>query len=213
MTLQIVDQWQYCVYSIRSGVIRCTLLMVLHTWTVCASAGFTRCSGCTSVYLCAALLENLAGSQDFYSSLCVDLERSCSPRIRWCRTGGFPEQGQCFFIGLSCSIPTIVFYSFSFLFFLSIGWYCGALVFVLIGCIPLSLRLALPTFFNNNNNNSSNHRCRAQFKCAQTILGQSGQKARIVQIDFNAAFDRVNHQGILYRLSSVGIGGSVLSVY
>ena len=38
-----------------------------------------------------------------------------------------------------------------------------------------------------------------------------GQEARIVQIDFSAAFDRVNHQGILY-LSSVGIGGSVLSV-
>ena len=28
-------------------------------------------------------------------------------------TGGFQEQGQCFFIGLNCSIPTIVFYSFS----------------------------------------------------------------------------------------------------
>ena len=27
--------------------------------------------------------------------------------------GGFQEQGQCFFIGLSCSIPTIVFYSLS----------------------------------------------------------------------------------------------------
>ena len=57
------------------------------------------------------------------------------------------------FIGLSCSIPTIVLYFFSFLFFLSIGWYCGAWVFFgLIGCIPLSLSLALPTFFNNNNN-------------------------------------------------------------
>ena len=33
-----------------------------------------------------------------------------------------------------------------------------------------------------------------------------------MQIDFSAAFDRVKHQGILYRLSSVGIGGSVLSV-
>ena len=41
---------------------------------------------------------------------------------------------------------------------------------------------------------------------------ESGQEARIVQIDFSAAFDRVNLQGILYRLSSVGIGGSVLSV-
>ena len=33
-----------------------------------------------------------------------------------------------------------------------------------------------------------------------------------MQIDFSAAFDGVNHQGILYKLSSVGIGGSVLSV-
>ena len=41
---------------------------------------------------------------------------------------------------------------------------------------------------------------------------ESGQEARIVQFDFSAAFDRVNHQGIIYRLSSVGIGGSVLTV-
>ena len=30
----------------------------------------------------------------------------------WCGTGGFQEQGQFFFIGLSFSIPTIVSYSF-----------------------------------------------------------------------------------------------------
>ena len=41
---------------------------------------------------------------------------------------------------------------------------------------------------------------------------ESGQGARIRQIDFSAAFDRVNYQGILYKRSSVGIGGSVLSV-
>ena len=41
---------------------------------------------------------------------------------------------------------------------------------------------------------------------------ESEQEARIVQIDFSAASDRVNHQGILYRLCSVGIGGSVLSI-
>ena len=38
------------------------------------------------------------------------------------------------------------------------------------------------------------------------------QEARIVQIDFRAAFDRVNHQEILYIFCSVGIGGSVLSI-
>ena len=40
---------------------------------------------------------------------------------------------------------------------------------------------------------------------------ESGQEARIVQIDFSAAIDRVNHQGILYKLCSVVIG-SVLSL-
>ena len=73
-------------------------------------------------------------------------------RIRWCGTGGFQEQGQCFFIGQSCSIPTIIFSNFPFVIFLSKGWYCRALAFVFIGCISLSLSLALPTFNNNNNN-------------------------------------------------------------
>ena len=41
---------------------------------------------------------------------------------------------------------------------------------------------------------------------------ESGQEARIVQIDFSAAFDRVNHLGILYKLCSLGIRGSVLSI-
>ena len=41
---------------------------------------------------------------------------------------------------------------------------------------------------------------------------ESGQEARIVQIDFSASFDRVNHLGILYKLCSVGIGGSILSI-
>ena len=33
-----------------------------------------------------------------------------------------------------------------------------------------------------------------------------------MQIAFSVVFDRVNHQGILNRLCSVGIGGSVLSI-
>ena len=41
---------------------------------------------------------------------------------------------------------------------------------------------------------------------------EGGQEARLVQIDFSAAFDRVNHLGILYKLWSVGIGDSVLSI-
>ena len=56
--------------------------------------------------------------------------------------------------------------------------------------------------------------CDALSCVSQTLQSalESGQEARIVQIDFSAAFDRVNHQGILYKLCSVGIGGSVLSI-
>ena len=41
---------------------------------------------------------------------------------------------------------------------------------------------------------------------------ESGQEAIIVQIDFSAAFNKVNHLGILYKLCSVGVGVSVLSI-
>ena len=41
---------------------------------------------------------------------------------------------------------------------------------------------------------------------------ESGQEARILQIDFSTAFDRVNRLGTLYKLSSVSIGGSVMSI-
>ena len=58
------------------------------------------------------------------------------------------------FFGLRCSIPSIIFYSFSVLFFLSILyrlvlWGCG----IRTDRVSLSLSLALPTFFNNNNIN------------------------------------------------------------
>ena len=40
---------------------------------------------------------------------------------------------------------------------------------------------------------------------------ESGQEDRIVQIDFSAAFDKVSHLGIFYKLCCVGIGGFVFS--
>ena len=43
------------------------------------------------------------------------------------------------------------------------------------------------------------------------VLWRWGRRL-IVQIDFSVTFDRVNHQGILFKLCSVGVGGSVLSV-
>ena len=56
--------------------------------------------------------------------------------------------------------------------------------------------------------------CDALLCVAHTLQSalEMGQEARIVQIDFSAAVDRVNHQGILFKLCCVGVGGSVLSV-
>ena len=35
---------------------------------------------------------------------------------------------------------------------------------------------------------------------------------RIVQFDFSAAFDRVSHRGLLYKLRSIGVGDQFLSI-
>ena len=89
-------------------------------------------------------------SRSFIPFSSVPLERSCLTSIRWCGTGGFQEQGQCFFIGLSCSIPTVVLYSFPLSLHSVYGLVLWAGVFGLIGCTSLSLSLALPTFFNDD---------------------------------------------------------------
>ena len=56
--------------------------------------------------------------------------------------------------------------------------------------------------------------CDALLSMSHTLQSalESGQEARIALIDFSAAFDRINHQVILYKLCSLGIGGSVLSI-
>ena len=56
--------------------------------------------------------------------------------------------------------------------------------------------------------------CDALLCVVHTLQGalEMGQEARIVQIDFSAAFDSVNPQGILFKVCSVGVGASVLSV-
>ena len=43
-------------------------------------------------------------------------------------------------------------------------------------------------------------------------LQRLDRRHKIVQINFSSAFDRVNHQEILFKLCSVGVGGSEVSV-
>ena len=57
-----------CILYIRSCVTRCTIFMVLYLCRIaCASAGYSRCFGRTSVYSCASLLKNFAYHMTFIS--------------------------------------------------------------------------------------------------------------------------------------------------
>ena len=96
---------------IRGQYLDSVLYIMLHFLTLRLYENLA--PGLTSVYLCATSLQNLAALHDFCSPLSVPLEWTCWSLLRWCGTGGFQDQGQCYFIGLSCSIPTIVFCYFS----------------------------------------------------------------------------------------------------
>ena len=41
----------------------------------------------------------------------------------------------------------------------------------------------------------------------------TGMESYIVQLGFSDAFNRVSHTGLLFKLKSSGVGGSVLSIY
>ena len=48
--------------------------------------------------------------------------------------------------------------------------------------------------------------------CAGQAALDSGRELAVVQIDFSAAFDRVCHSCLLYKLRDVGVGGAVFDV-
>ena len=65
---------------------------------------------------------------------------------------GFKSRANVFLLSLAIR-SVFVFCWLQCFFFLSMGWYYGAEVFGLIGCLALSPNFAFTTFFNNNNNN------------------------------------------------------------
>ena len=50
--------------------------------------------------------------------------------------------------------------------------------------------------------------------CAgQMNLDRGGQLAFVQIIDFSAAFDRVNHGGLVFKLQEAGVGGTIFKVF
>ena len=104
---------------IRSGVIWCTLLMVLyldHTWQCGLHMVLWSHIG--------TLMHRLAAEPRKYSRTFIPLSVSlwdylANPAFDGVGLTGFKSRANAFFFGLSCSIPTIVFYCFS-LYFLSV---------------------------------------------------------------------------------------------
>ena len=49
--------------------------------------------------------------------------------------------------------------------------------------------------------------------CASQLELDRGGELVLVQIDFSAAFDRVNHGGLVFKLREAGVGGLILKVF
>ena len=49
--------------------------------------------------------------------------------------------------------------------------------------------------------------------CADQLELDRGGELALVQIDFSAAFDRVNHGGLVFKLREAGVGGLILRVF
>ena len=49
--------------------------------------------------------------------------------------------------------------------------------------------------------------------CAGQLELDRGGELALVQIDFSAAFDRVNHVGLVFKLREAGVGGLILKVF
>ena len=107
-------------------------------WVVFSSI-FRGTGSCAVYKQCLTIYKQFCLSNLGVCCLCVSIsvEQSWWPGIRWCVTGGFQEPSQCLFIGQAAR-SLFVSYWIPFLFFHSMGWYCGPGVDRLMGCWSLS---------------------------------------------------------------------------
>ena len=122
VTLLIVDPWQYCVCCIRSGVTLCTLLMVLYLDRMCQCGLHAVLWSHIGSLMRHLAVEPRSITGLLFSSPCPS-GTTCWPRIRWCGTCGFQEQGQCFFYW-----PKLLFPYYCLLLFVPFSSFCYRLV-------------------------------------------------------------------------------------
>ena len=147
VTWLIVDLLQFCVCCIRSGVTRCTRLMMRYLDRRCQCELHAVPWSHIDILMRHLAAEPRSTAGLLFPSQCPSGTILLTPysmvwdwRVsrRWPMLFYWPEQ-------LYPYYSLLLFFR---LFFLSIGWwYCGAGVFGLIGCISFSLSLALPTSF------------------------------------------------------------------
>ena len=109
-----------------------TLCMTLwcSTCTVCASMGCMQRCGALVAHRCTYVPSSCRTSQ--YHRTFISFSVSLWNDHADPGAGGFQEQGQSFLLAYAAG-SLFVFYCFHIIFFLSIGWYCGAGVIGPIG--------------------------------------------------------------------------------
>ena len=150
VTFLTVDPWQSCVCFIRSDVTRCTLLMVLYLDRTCQLDLHAMLWSHIGTLMHRLAAEPCSTAGLLFPSPCPSgtiLLTTYSMVWDWRVSRAAASEA----VGLLLYWPKLLYPYYSLLLFfplfsLSIGWYCGAGVFGLIRCIPLSLSLALPTF-------------------------------------------------------------------
>ena len=98
---------------------------------VCAGACNTLSCNRTSVHFCASSLYNIAVSQDFYSPVSISVYDLGDSVFDGVGLAGFKSRANAFLLAARSIFAS---YCFPFLSFHSVGWYCWAGVFGLMGC-------------------------------------------------------------------------------
>ena len=152
-TLLIVDPWQSFVCFIRSGVTRCTLLMVLYLDHMCQWGLHAVLWSHIGTLMHRLAAEHCSTAGLLFPSLCPSGTTLLTPySMLWDWRVSRAGPMRYYWPKLLYPYYNLLLFSHFSSFCLYIGWYWGAGVFRLIGCKLLSPSLALSTFFNNNNN-------------------------------------------------------------